>query len=53
MEVEIEIFEDYDGNETEDRTEYVVDEYGFSEVVFDLKKVDEEWFLANIPEKVF
>jgi hypothetical protein len=53
VEVEVKLYEDYDGQEMEETTEIVVDTYSFSAVVFDLKKVGEEWFLSNIPEKLF
>ncbi|MBU0613627.1 hypothetical protein KKB10_06515 [Patescibacteria group bacterium] len=53
VEVEIEIYEDYDGEEMEEKTETVVEEFTFSGIVFGSKKVGEEWFLSSVPEKLF
>lgn len=53
VEVEKQTWTDSQGQEIEDTTEISAAQYNFSGVVFGLKKVGEEWFLAEVPSKIF
>lgn len=53
IEVEKNTYIDVNGNEIEEKAETSVDQYGFFNVSFKLKKIGGEWFLVEIPDKIF
>lgn len=53
IEVDTTTWTDEYGQETEETTKASLGKYSFSGIIFGLKKTGEEWFLSEVPSRIF